>query len=109
MLKPGGEAIVMLYNKYSWLNLLAMISGVYIEHANEEAPIVKKYSVREAKKMFDEFSSVRVTTERFPVKTLKHANLLGKLYNGTFVPIFDAIPRFLIKPFGWHIIIWAIK
>ena len=109
VLKPGGKAIVMLYNKLSWLNLLTIISGVNIEHTYEEAPIVKKYLIHEAKKMFYKFSSIRVTTERFPVKTLKYKNILGKLYNGIFVPIFDVIPKFLIKPFGWHIIIWAIK
>jgi ubiquinone/menaquinone biosynthesis C-methylase UbiE len=32
VLKPGGEAIVMVYNKFSWLNALSKLMRVELEH-----------------------------------------------------------------------------
>src|SRR6266508_5101905 len=36
VLRPGGEAILMVYNKYSWLNLMRKVTRVSLEH--EDAP-----------------------------------------------------------------------
>ncbi len=43
VLKPGGTAIFMVYNRVSWLNALSKVMKVALEH--EDAPVLKKYSI----------------------------------------------------------------
>jgi ubiquinone/menaquinone biosynthesis C-methylase UbiE len=76
VLKPGGEAIVMVYNKYSWLNALSKLMRVELEH--EDAPVLRKYSVGEVKELLQPFSQVRIVMERFPVESKLHHGLKAK-------------------------------
>jgi SAM-dependent methyltransferase len=107
VLKPTGEAILMVYNRYSWLNLLSKLFGVRLEH--EDAPAFKTYSIREFRRMLSVFSHVDITPERFPIRTRLHRGVKAALYNGVFVSAFSWVPRVLIRPFGWHLIAKAIK
>jgi 2-polyprenyl-3-methyl-5-hydroxy-6-metoxy-1,4-benzoquinol methylase len=107
VLKPGGEAILMVYNRYSWLNLLAALCGVALEH--EDAPVLKKYSIREFRGLLRGFSQVQIIPERFPVKTRLHRGMKATLYNTCFVGAFDLIPKAIVRPFGWHLMAKAIK
>jgi ubiquinone/menaquinone biosynthesis C-methylase UbiE len=110
VLKPFGEAIVMLYNRWSWFNLVAILSRTKIEHKDEDAPIIRRYSVRQCRRMFHHFGGqVEIYVDRFPERTLKHENVLGRLNNNILVPLFDAIPDRLKRPFGWHIMIRVRK
>jgi 2-polyprenyl-3-methyl-5-hydroxy-6-metoxy-1,4-benzoquinol methylase len=107
VLRPGGEAILMMYNRYSWLNLLGSLSGVPLEH--EDAPVLRKVSAREFRSMLRGFSRVEVIFERFPVKTRLHRGLKAAVYNIAFVGAFNLIPKPLVRPFGWHLMTKAVK
>jgi ubiquinone/menaquinone biosynthesis C-methylase UbiE len=107
VLQPGGEAIFMVYNKYSWLNLLSKIMKVGLEH--EDAPVLKKYSIREFCQLLKPFSHYDIVPERFPVKTRLHRGLKATLYNDVFVGLFDRLPRSLVRPLGWHLMAFARK
>ena len=107
VLKPGGEAIFMVYNRYSWLSLLSKLSGKNLEH--EDAPVFKKYSIREFRKALSGFSQVKVNLERFPVRTRLHSGMKAKLYYTFFVGMFNLIPRAVVRPFGSHFIAKAIR
>jgi SAM-dependent methyltransferase len=107
VLEPGGEAILMVYNRYSWLNLLAALFGVALEH--EDAPVLRKYSLREFRDLLGGFSQVQIIPERFPVKTRLHRGMKATVYNTCFVGAFDLIPRAIVRPFGWHLMAKAIK
>lgn len=107
VLKPGGEAIVMVYNKYSWLNALSKLMSVDLEH--EDAPVLEKYSIGDLKGMLRPFSQVRIVPERFPVESKLHHGLKGTLYNTFFVKAFNLLPRALVRPIGWHIMAFAQK
>jgi SAM-dependent methyltransferase len=107
VLKPRGEAILMVYNRYSWLNLLSKLFGVKLEH--EDAPVLRKYSQREFRIMLSAFSRVEIIPERFPVKTRLHSGLKAKLYNAFFVDAFNLIPRVLVRPLGWHLMAKAVR
>lgn len=107
VLKSGGEAIMMVYNKYSWLNFLSKLMKVELEH--EDAPVLKKYSISEFKRMLNKFSKIEIIPERFPVKTRLHHGLKALLYNKVFVGLFNTFPRSLVRPLGWHIVAKAIK
>ena len=104
---PGGEAILMLYNRYAWLYLLSKLFGAKLEH--QDASVFKVFSIREFRRMIGGFSHVRITPERFPVKTRLHRGLKAAVYNGLFVGAFNLVPRPIVRPFGWHLMAKAVK
>jgi len=107
VLRPGGQAILMVYNKYSWLNGLSKITRVELEH--QDAPVLRKYSRREFCQLLTPFSSVILIPERFPVKTELHQGLKAALYNTLFVNSFNLLPRALVRPLGWHLMAFVTK
>lgn len=107
VLKPGGEFIAMVYNRRGWLNVMSKFFNVELEH--EDAPVLKKYTVGEYRKMLSNFSKVRIIPERFPVKSRLHKGVKGFLFNTFFVGVFNCIPRSLVRRLGWHLMAWAIK
>ena len=109
VLKPGGEAVIMLYNRNSWFALVAWLSGTNVEHAKKDAPIIRKYSTSECRELFKDFQNVRIRVDRFPKRTVKFDNLFAKLNNYLLVPFFEILPSAIRRPLGWHIMIRAIK
>jgi SAM-dependent methyltransferase len=107
VLKPGGEAIFMVYNRVSWLNALSKLMKVQLEH--EDAPVLKKYSIPEFKALLAPFHSVRIVPERFPVKSRLHKGWKGVAFNTCFVGTFNALPRAWVRPLGWHLMAFARK
>jgi SAM-dependent methyltransferase len=102
VLKPGGTAIFQVYNRVSWLNALSRVTKVELEHV--DAPVYRKYSIGEFRSLLKEFARVRIVPERFPVKTRLHGGLKGAVYNTLFVGAFNAMPRPLVRRFGWHLL-----
>src|SRR5687767_11813085 len=82
VLKPGGEAIMMVYNKQSWLNLMRKVTKVPLEH--EDAPVLRKFSIRELIQLLQLFQDYRIVPERFPVKTRLHFGWKAFLFNNVF-------------------------
>ena len=109
VLRPGGEAIIMLYNKYSWLNLVAVVSGTNIEHKDKDAPIVRRFSIGQCRELFHNFTDVRIHVDRFPKRTVKFDNIFAMLNNYFLVPFFKILPGVIKQPLGWHIMIRAYK
>ncbi|MCB0107866.1 MAG: class I SAM-dependent methyltransferase [Caldilineaceae bacterium] len=107
VLRPGGTAIFMVYNKYSWLNALSKLMKVELEH--EDAPVLKKYSIGEFKRLLAPFARARIVPERFPVRTKLHHGLKARLYNDLFVGAFTRLPTALVRPLGWHLMAFAQK
>ena len=101
MLRPGGEAIFQVYNRVSWLNALSKLMKVPLEH--EDAPVLKKYSIAEFRQLLAPFAEVRIVPERFPVKSRLHGGWKGFVFNAFFVGTFNALPRSLVRRFGWHL------
>ena len=109
VLKPGGKAICMFFNKYSWYVLLARIARTNLDHEEEDPPILKLYSSRQVEKLFGEFSITDIVIDRYPTKTIKRSGVLAQIYNYTLVPFFRVMPQVLICPWGFHIIVKAVK
>jgi SAM-dependent methyltransferase len=107
VLAPGGTAFFQVYNRVSWLNALSQVMKVGLEH--EDAPVLKKYSPGEFRRLLDVFAEVTVIPERFPVKSRLHKGWKGTVYNGVFVNVFNAIPRPLVRRFGWHLLAFCRK
>ena len=107
VLKPGGEAIFQVYNRISWLNALSKLMKVGLEH--DDAPVLGKFSIGEFRAMLSGFSDVRIVPERFPVKSRLHKGWKGAVFNGLFVGTFNALPRALVRRFGWHLLAFCRK
>lgn len=107
VLKPGGEAIVMVYNRNSWLNFMRKLTKVSLEH--EDAPVLKKYSISELKGFLLPFKDYQIIPERFPVKTKLHSGWKARLFNDVFVGTFNLMPKTWVRPLGWHLLAFATK
>ena len=107
VLKPGGEAIMMVYNKHSWLSLMRKVTNVPLEH--EDAPVLKKFSAGELTDLLRPFRFYRIIPERFPVKTKLHSGWKAYLFNRVFVGAFNSMPRAWTRAFGWHLMVFAVK
>lgn len=107
VLKPSGAAILMVYNRNSWLNLMRAVTKVPLEH--EDAPVLKKFSMGELEKLLSPFQKYRIIPERFPVKTKLHSGWKARLFNDVFVGTFNLMPKALVRPLGWHLMAFATK
>ena len=107
VLRPGGSAIFMVYNRVSWLNALSKVMKVPLEH--EDAPVLRKFSIPEFRNLLARFQDVRIVPERFPVKSRLHGGWKGTIYNTMFVGTFNALPRVLVRPLGWHLMAFCRK
>ena len=107
VLRPGGQAVFQVYNRISWLNALSKLMKVGLEH--DDAPVLLKYSAGEFRRLLGRFRDVRIVPERFPVKSRLHGGWKGALYNGLFVSAFNALPRPLVRRFGWHLLAFCTK
>ncbi len=107
VLKPGGEAVFQVYNRISWLNALSKLMKVPLEH--EDAPVLLKYSAGEFRALLKDFREIRIVEERFPVKSRLHGGWKGTVFNTFFVGTFNALPRPLVRRFGWHLLAFCRK
>jgi ubiquinone/menaquinone biosynthesis C-methylase UbiE len=118
VLKPGGMAIVMLYNRHSlnyWGEIILhrgllrgqlmrgqtpeQIMGRFVEYGDDSEPLVKVYSQSQARRLFRPFRSIDFEIDQM---TLAEFHALGRL-----IP--DWLFRALRKRFGWSLIITARK
>jgi ubiquinone/menaquinone biosynthesis C-methylase UbiE len=109
VLKSGGEIVALLHNKYSWYVFLGKISGTKLVAETKDPPINKFFSIREVKYLFEGFSNIEIVMDKFPTKTNRRSGIFAMLYNNFFVNLTKAIPKKLMKPFGYYIIVKAIK
>ncbi len=107
VLKPGGQAILMVYNRISWLNFMRQVTKVPLEH--EDAPVLKQFAMGELKRLLKPFKTYQIIPERFPVKTKLHSGWKARLFNDVFVGTFNLMPKAIVRPFGWHLMAFAVK
>lgn len=107
VLRPGGRAIMMVYNRRSWLRLMSVLMRVSLEH--EDAPCLRLFTRGQFRRMLDPFDRVEIIPERFPVPTRLHRGLKAVLYNRLFVGSFNLMPRPLVRWSGWHLMAFATK
>jgi ubiquinone/menaquinone biosynthesis C-methylase UbiE len=101
VLKRGGTAIFMVYNRVSWLMAMSRVTKVPLEH--QDAPGLRMYSIAEFEQLLQGFSKIEIIPERFPVKSRLHGGMKGALYNTFFVGAFNALPRSMVRRYGWHL------
>ncbi|MCC7007310.1 MAG: methyltransferase domain-containing protein [Acidobacteria bacterium] len=102
VLRPGGLALFQVYNRRSWLQVLSKVMRVPLEH--EDAPVLRRYTIPEFRRLLAPFASTEIIPERFPVKSRLHKGWKGVLYNLAFVGPFNAMPRAWVRRWGWHLL-----
>jgi SAM-dependent methyltransferase len=107
ILRPGGTAVFMVYNRVSWLMALSKIMKVGLEH--EDAPGLRLYSIGEFQALLEGFQTISIIPERFPVKSRLHHGWKAAVYNGAFVGLFNTLPRSLVRRYGWHLNAICVK
>jgi len=107
VLRPGGRAILMMYNRRSWLPVVSRLTGVGLEHS--DAPEFHLVDSSQFHRMLDLFSDVRIYPERFPVPTKLHTGPKAVLYNTLFVGLFNLLPRSWVQGYGWHLLAMVSK
>ncbi|MGH9382987.1 MAG: class I SAM-dependent methyltransferase [Vicinamibacterales bacterium] len=107
VVRLGGTGIFMVYNRVSWLNALSKVLQVPLEH--EDAPVLRKFSIREFQQLLAPFADVRIVPERFPVKSRLHDGWKGLVFNTCFVGAFNTLPRSWVRPLGWHLMAFCRK
>ena len=107
VLKPGKHAIIMTINRHSWMQAIQRIAKVDVDYL--DAPVFRRYTIAEFRRMLGMFSSVRIVAERFPVKTKIHRGLKGALFNHAFVGTFNLLPRALVRRTGHHLLAFCDK
>jgi len=107
VLRPGGEAVLMVINRKSWLMRLHRLIGVKIDYL--DAPVFNACTISEFGGLLTPFPQVQIIPERFPVKTIVHAGVKGFVYNMFFVRVFNFLPRWVTRSSGHHLIAFCRK
>ena len=99
VLRPGGQARIMLYHRRSINELVHRLLRVPFEERDELCPMVRRFTLSEVREMFSMFSSV-------------HAELayaFGEGYGALFRVTPQRLHNWLSRHWGWHIMIVATK
>lgn len=109
VIRPGGVAVVIVYYRYSWFNLLSKISGANIEFEDEDAPIINTYSKRMLYRIFSKFQAVEINLEYYYPTPTPRKGILPYIYNRVCIPVLKCTPYTIMKNFGWHAVVKARK
>lgn len=105
ILKPGGRAVIMLYNRVSLNNFVHWITGkgfenaVQRDHANSDAPVTSRFTRNEFSNMCSMFSKCHISTEYL------YGAGWSRIYGLVPQPIFQKLSRIL----GWHLVAYLSK
>jgi ubiquinone/menaquinone biosynthesis C-methylase UbiE len=99
VLRVGGEAILMAYNRHSWMRLLG-IFGLRLGHG--DAPGFKLYSRSEFRSLVECFAERTIVAERLPHASSRNRGPSGWVFNHLVAPIFAVLPAALTARIGWH-------
>jgi SAM-dependent methyltransferase len=108
VLKPGGEAQILLHKRLSWYVILAKLSGVNLVRAEKDPPINRLYSARDTRRLCSGFSSMKLSYGRFPMPTRRSSGFSCP-FNRIVVPATRVLPKALLRPIAYYIIVTAVK
>lgn len=108
VLKPGGEAVVTFYYKYSWKIILSQLGNVNFEFSHQDAPITRLFDKEELKKLFCKFNNIKIFQYYNNATRSPRTGKMVMLFNYVFVPLYNLLPEFFRKSFG-HVVCVVVK
>lgn len=99
VLRPGGEALIMLYHRRSLNEFVHRLLRVPFEERDELCPVVRRFTKTEIRSMFARFSHVEVHSD------FVYGEGYGALFRFTPLPLY----RVLSQVAGWHLMIRATR
>jgi len=97
VLRPGGTAILMAYNRRSWMWFFTLPFGGPGGHA--DAPIYRQETPASWRQMCKEFAEVQTWTDRFPAEVPG-----GYAGARALAAVWKRIPARLTRNLGWHLL-----
>ncbi len=94
LLRPDGTAIFMVYNRRSWMQLVARLGCLRLGHA--DAPGFRVYSRTEFAQLLRPFVNCRMTSARLPVGHAGRCGAAGRILSSGVQSV--------LRPFGWHLL-----
>ena len=91
VLRPGGQAILMVYNRRSWMNALLHVPGLPVGRGHADAPGFRTWSRREFEGLLAPFPRHRLAVERYAPANLR------------------VLSARWLRPFGWHLLAFCQK
>jgi ubiquinone/menaquinone biosynthesis C-methylase UbiE len=99
VLRPGGQALIMLYHRHSLNEFVHRLLRVPFEERDELCPVVRRYTTKEIHDVFSRFAKVEVRPD------FVFGEGYGSLFRWTPLPIYRLLSRYL----GWHLMIRATR
>lgn len=99
VLKPGGQALIMLYHRRSLNELAHRILRVPFEDRDELCPVVRRFTKAEIRTMFSKYAHTEIHSDFI------FGEGYGALFHHTPLPIYRLLSRFA----GWHLMIRATR
>lgn len=99
VLKPGGQALIMLYNRRSLNEWVHRLLRVPFEERDELCPVVRRFTKPEIRTMFAAFSHIDIHTDF----------VFGEGYGSVFRYTPQPVYRLLSRIAGWHLMIRATR
>jgi SAM-dependent methyltransferase len=99
VLRPGGQALIMLYHRHSLNEAVHRLVRVPFEERDELCPVVRRFTIDEVRSMFARFAQVDVHCD------FVFGEGYGPLFRWTPLPLY----RWLSRHFGWHLMIRATR
>jgi ubiquinone/menaquinone biosynthesis C-methylase UbiE len=109
VLKPGGRFLAILHNRRSWFVTLARLSGTNLYNEQEDPPINRVHSRRQVRRLFSDFDGLRIDFDKYPAPSDRRHGPFARLYNHLFVPLVGLLPRALVRPLGYYLIVQGRK
>lgn len=99
VLRGGGQARIMLYHRRSLNELAHRLTRVPFEEKDALCPVVRRFTRKEVRRMFTEFSSTEIALEF----------VFGEGYGRVYRMTPKWLYRMLSRTLGWHMMITATK
>jgi SAM-dependent methyltransferase len=102
VLRAGGTAIFMVYNRRSWMNFAAWLAGIRPGHG--DAPGFRLYDRNQFTRLLTPFKQSVITVERLsPASSAAHGIISGIGSRGLLAPG-RALPERWLRRYGWHLV-----
>jgi SAM-dependent methyltransferase len=105
VLRAGGRAIFMAYNRHSWVSL-ARIFGLSLGHA--DAPAFRMFSRRELSDLLSTFAECRIEGERLP-EGARREGMGSSPFAASAGTLSRLVPRRWLERAGWHWMAYCSK